>query len=127
MAVALEQLRRNGFRPSYAIDVGAFTGDWAAMCRRRFPEASVLMIEPGPERVAALRDQCRRDARLSVSPALVGASVESVAFREAASNSGIAHANEVGTITMQTTTLDQVVSGTPFTRPQLLKIDVQGY
>jgi FkbM family methyltransferase len=53
----LRRMRRQGFAPEVVVDVGSATGDWTASCRRIFPDARYVMIEPLPvyrERLSAL-------------------------------------------------------------------------
>jgi hypothetical protein len=42
---SLKNLRRLGFQPKTALDVGAFKGEWTAAVRDVFPQASVLMLD----------------------------------------------------------------------------------
>jgi hypothetical protein len=42
---SLENMRRLGFRPSFAVDVGAYRGEWTVLARKIFPETSFLMVE----------------------------------------------------------------------------------
>lgn len=51
---ALRHLKGLGFDPATVIDVGANVGEWTRMCKRLWPKASVLMIEPLPECEAPL-------------------------------------------------------------------------
>jgi FkbM family methyltransferase len=127
MAFLLQLLRRNGPAPETVIDVGAYVGDWAAECRRVFPDARILMIEPWEPRVARLRALCAADPRLEVASALLSSRAGVADFVEQASNSSILRGGAGGAVKMPMTTLDDLVAGTKFESPQLLKIDVQGH
>src|ERR1700730_17542552 len=52
--ISLRRMRRLGFDPHVVIDIGAYVGDWTRTCKRIFPNARVLMIEPQPAKVAVL-------------------------------------------------------------------------
>jgi FkbM family methyltransferase len=127
MRFLLMWLHESGFRPKTAIDVGAYAGDWTRDCRKVFSDVEILMIEASPSRAEALRALCATERGLGVAQALLASSNGSALFREQETNSGIAAPGEPGTSSMPTTTLDSLVSGTPFARPDLLKIDVQGH
>ena len=38
--------RAAGFTPGTVIDVGAAHGDWSRMCRRVYPNAEYILVEP---------------------------------------------------------------------------------
>jgi len=112
----LSRMLRNGFQPKLVIDVGAYVGDWTRMCRRVFPNASILMIEPQ----AATQGALQQIAAEGESP-----------FYEAQSGSSVltewAREGQQATATIDMTTLDAVTADTAFAAPDLLKLDVQGY
>ena len=127
MKFSLQLLQRSGLRPDTVVDVGAYVGDWTRECRAVFPEARVLMVEPGAARIAKLRALAARDPHVAVEQALLSSSEQQVEFEEGASNSSIVKHAGANTLSMRTTTLDALLAGTPFARPRLLKIDVQGH
>src|SRR5438132_12190262 len=81
MEFALRLLRRNGFQPNAVIDVGAYKGDWALLCRGVFSDARVLMVEPSAERMRGLRKLRANVAGLDVRQALLGAREDMLLFR----------------------------------------------
>jgi FkbM family methyltransferase len=127
MGFQLQLLRRNGPAPETVIDVGAYVGDWAADCRRVFPDARILMIEPWQPRVAQLQAMCALDPKLEVASALLSSKGGEADFVERESNSGISAPGTSGAVKLPLTTLDDLVAGTKFAAPQLLKVDVQGH
>ena len=127
MKFALELLKKNSFRPSVVVDVGAYKGEWAMLCKRVFPEANVLMVEPSPARVQFLDILCQRHKGLSVRQALVGAEEEKVFFNEQETNSSSVPKPLSNTIELTSKTLDALVKNTSFASPDLIKLDVQGY
>lgn len=126
----LTRLRAAGFEPRAVIDVGAYRGDWTRLCRRIFPNAPVLMIEPQAERRADL-DVVRRECLgCEVASVLLGERPEQVRFLNEESNSrivGRAGDHEYAAAeTMEMQTLASVAAGTVFELANLVKIDVQG-
>ncbi|HTL71124.1 MAG TPA: FkbM family methyltransferase [Candidatus Eisenbacteria bacterium] len=126
MGFSLEVLKRGGYRPGVALDLGAYRGDWALLCRSVFPGVNILMVEPAPERAAALEKLCLRQKNLSVVRALAGAEGQRCYFQEQESNSAVVKMGD-GAVEMTSRSLDAIVRGTPFSRPDLMKLDVQGY
>jgi FkbM family methyltransferase len=130
MEASLIKLRRNGFRPRKVVDVGAYTGEWTQMCRRLFPDARVLMVEPQSRLREGLRERLASDPHLQFSPALLGARAQAaVPFYEADSASSIFAESEpstCATATLPMTTLDEITRGSEFSSPDFIKLDVQG-
>jgi len=128
----LSRMQRNGFQPKLVIDVGAYVGDWTRMCRRVFPAASILMIEPQAATQDALLQIAAKDERIEVAHALLGRRHDSqVPFYEAQSGSSVLteweREGQQATATIDMTTLDALTADTTFAMPDLLKLDVQGY
>jgi FkbM family methyltransferase len=130
MEASLRNMARIGFAPGHVLDVGAYVGEWTRMCRRVFPASRVLMFEPQPERKAGLEALCREDSNVELNTSLLGrVAQDAVTFRLLETGSSIyatgRHAN-APTVSLPMTTLGAAVRGTPFARPDLIKIDVQG-
>jgi FkbM family methyltransferase len=49
MGPFLDDLKARGFRPAGILDVGANLTEWSLECRERFPNAAYTLIEPQPE------------------------------------------------------------------------------
>jgi len=131
----LEDVRARGFTPTGILDVGANRGDWTTMALSIYPSASVLMIEPLDEMDAPLlaicqeRSSCRHvkvgvgrvDGELiqTISPDLVGSSFlpprDEVKIRTGRQRS------------TRVLTIDSVVAQYPDFRPDLVKLDIQGF
>jgi len=128
---SLRRIKRLGFNPATAIDVGAYVGDWTRSFKQVFPNSRVLMIEPQPSKAAVLikvaKELCNVEPRL----ALLGARAEpTVAFHESETASSVLEesANKLATTTyLEMTTLDAITEGTNFAEPSFIKLDVQGY
>jgi len=130
MEASLRNMARIGFAPKQVLDIGAYVGEWTRMCRRIFPESHVLMFEPQPERKAGLEALCREVSNVELNTSLLGRAAQgAVTFRLLETGSSIyatgRHA-DAPMISLPMTTLGAVVRDTPFARPNLIKIDVQG-
>ena len=122
---ALGRLKRLGFEPMTAIDCGANVGEWTRMCKRLWPSASVLMIEPLPQCEVPLARLIAELPDVRYQRALLGARRQSaVPFHccDTASSVLLEHETEHPTIEMSMTTLDDCSPSA-----ELLKLDVQGY
>ena len=80
---SLRRMKRLGFNPTVAIDVGAYVGDWTRSFKKIFPDAQVLMIEPQASKTAVLSKVRSELGNLELRVALLGAREEaSVGFSE---------------------------------------------
>ena len=50
---ALLTLKAKGFDPHFAIDIGAYVGEWTTLFKSVFPGCTVLMVEPQEDRSTA--------------------------------------------------------------------------
>jgi FkbM family methyltransferase len=127
----LSAMRRRGFSPQRAIDVGAYSGEWTAGLLELFPQTKVLMVEPQAARQEQLRKLMRQHAGVELAPVLLGSTAaESVTFYQAETGSSVlrdAGNSAAEATTMRMTTLDAVTLGTDFEHASFLKLDVQGY
>jgi FkbM family methyltransferase len=135
MEWSLGNLRRLGFRPKAVVDIGAYLGEWTVMVRRIFPEAASLMIEAQSALAPALgRISDANPGRVSYRIALLGAEcrndVEFHQYETAPTASSVLsdQAGSAARLQMcRMETLDGIVASGMFSRPELLKLDVQGY
>jgi len=126
MTARLRNLRRAGFICSGAIDAGAFDGEWSCAFWKTFSDVPVCMIEPLPAKAAPLADLARNHRAYFVAAAL-GNRRGTAHFRIAETNSQIVEDSEKGSIVVEVTTIDDVLAKMPSFRPNLLKLDLQGY
>jgi FkbM family methyltransferase len=128
---SLRRMKRLGFNPLVAIDVGGYVGDWTRSFKQVFPESRVLMIEPQASKTAVLAKVAAELPNVEVTSALLGSRVEAnVGFRESEMASSVLEESEnrrPPTTYLPMTTLDAITEGTPFTKPNFIKLDVQGY
>ena len=107
------------------IDVGANVGEWTRMCKRLWPKANVLMIEPLREYEAPLTRLASELPAVRYQRALLGANDRAaVSFHCCDTASSVLQEYEAKhpTLEMPMTRLDACSAGA-----QLLKLDVQGY
>jgi FkbM family methyltransferase len=131
MESGLLNLRTNGFTPRVALDIGAYRGEWTLLCKRIWPDCSVLMLEAAPARIPQLRQLASTLNGVDTQEALLGpAPQRSVAFYEQESASSVlpesAKADQSATYLCMRT-LDEVIADTEFAAPDFVKADVQGY
>jgi FkbM family methyltransferase len=87
---ALERLRVNNFLPTSIFDVGAYSGEFAKLCRVNWPSAKLTCFEVLPHRVAELRSWCEQDGDAVVIETLLGAKIkDAVPFHEMETASSI--------------------------------------
>jgi FkbM family methyltransferase len=133
MEATFRVLRERGFFPSFAVDVGAYEGEWAALFRSFFPECKVLMVEPQRQKQALLKrlvDQS--NGALRVSESLLGSEdgVEIDFFEMETGSSVMTELSPYPRVVTKKVTreLDGVVKRYPdWGRPSFLKLDVQGF
>ena len=128
---SLRRMKRIGFDPHRIIDVGAYIGDWTRTCKQVFPEARVLMVEPQASKLPKLNSVASELKSVEVRAVLLGAKEEqNVRFYEAETASSVLRESEkagASSSSMQMTTLDLIVDGGSFDKPDFIKLDVQGY
>lgn len=132
MENSLRRMQRLGFNPATAIDVGAYIGDWTRTFKLIFPRAKVLMVEPQLNYLGRLHGIAATAPDVELAPVLLGARQSpGVPFRLCESASSVltesASHEPVTTISVPMTTLDAVTASTAFARPDIIKLDVQGY
>jgi FkbM family methyltransferase len=135
MECSLENMRRLGFRPAGVVDIGAYKGEWTAMARGIFPEARFLMLEAQEsQRVILEKVKGQNPASVNYRIALLGAeNREGVDFHQydVAPTGASVLAAQAGAparvVKCRMETLDAILSREGFRRPELIKIDVQGY
>lgn len=129
--LALERLRTNEFTPEHIFDVGAYSGDFARLCRKVWPSAKLTCFEVLPHRVLELRSWCARDGMAVVIESLLGAEIKSaVPFHEMETASSVLeeHIPQVKPLrSYPMQTIDSIVKSKGMMAPNFLKLDVQGY
>jgi FkbM family methyltransferase len=128
---ALQSLAGRGFRPRLAVDVGAYHGEWTALCKRVFPDAGVLMVEAQEGKRAVLEGVCERfGPSVELRTALLGATGDrAVKFAEMETGSSVfeEQSHFPRTVVEKTTTTLDDLLGPRAQTVDLIKLDVQGY
>ena len=135
MERSLGNMRRLGFRPAGVVDIGAYKGEWTVMTRAIFPEAGFLMLEAQESQRAILENiKNQFPASVNYRIALLGAeNREGVDFHQydvAPTGASVLTAQAgapARLVKCRMETLDAILSREGFRRPELIKIDVQGY
>jgi FkbM family methyltransferase len=131
------------YRPDLrtVVDVGAHRGQFATFARERFPQASIICLEPLPEprrvlgsvlngdgrvRVYELAASNRSEERVEMHVSRLddSSSLQPIGPRQVAAFPGT---EEAGSTWVRTTRLDALLEGSDLIAPALLKIDVQGH
>ena len=132
MEWSLSNLKRLGFNPRMAIDVGAFEGEWTAMFKKIFPSCSVLMVEAQLNKELQLKKITTQLEGTSFHMGLLGAKAgEQVLFHVNSTVSSVLEEykpNDFKIEPRSTETLDDVVANLKYTQlPDFIKLDAQGY
>ena len=134
MAWSVGNLKRLGYDPATIIDVGAYQGDWTKEIMPLFPNADYLLVEPQPERAAALEAFTKKSPNVYFEPALAGATDDAeVGFNVLKTGSSVyaqrykAEELTAEKISLPTRTLDTLVKKNALAGDYFIKLDVQGY
>jgi FkbM family methyltransferase len=114
-----------GADPRVIVDLGSNAGQAALWFRSRFPEASILCVEPDPRTFATLRRNLGRDPRVSLLNAAVTAADGPVRL---ARESGESWGTRVGADGPEVAglSLESILAGAGVAHVDLLKVDIEG-
>ena len=130
---ALERLKQNGFSPEFVFDVGAYQGDFAALCFQLWPETTVTCFEVLPEPSNKILTMAENhQGHLQLIPCLLGTEIRArVEFNLAETASSVLGEQaqpQTRKATFPMRTIDDVVErDLQGQAPDFLKMDVQGY
>ena len=130
---SLQNLKKKGFNPSTAADIGAFEGEWTINFLEVFPTAKILMVEPQLKKETILKNICSQFLNVSYILALLSSSSnKKVIFYENETASHIKTEEEemnnlINVPFSVTKTFDEILETLQFPFPQFLKLDVQGH
>lgn len=139
--IRLTRWRDQGFRPRVIYDIGAHSGAWAEMCQVLFGPDECVLFEPQPDlQIEAGKRQRRLGARWRILPFGLGARNEKQTLyvtENGAASSMLAPVQgsvpkDWGTAAVaqkevEVLSLDSAFAQHQLPRPDLVKIDVQGY
>lgn len=124
----LNNIKRLGYEPKFALDVGAYEGEWALSFTEVFPKAEVLMLEGQSNKKDKLENVCKQNQKLSFHIALLSAQDgKRIHFYE---NETASHVTEIAgqnTKEVISESLDEIIKRKALKYPDFLKLDVQGF
>ncbi len=128
---ALRRILATGWHVYEVIDVGAARGEWTTECRRLLPEARYLLIDPLPENAPLLEQMVAGDGKLAYWQGAVGSVDGHLAIRSHGDQSSVLMAADEefrgAELLVELRTLDSFLDSGHVRRPNLVKLDVQGY
>jgi FkbM family methyltransferase len=129
---ALDKLANLGFNPTLIFDVGAYQGDFARLCIKKFPDPKIACFEVLEHRVEQLKHLSSQNPLVRVFPTLLGSiPQENVQFNQSETASSVLTEQiqqNFSVASYPMTTIDSVVSEYfNGESPNFLKLDVQGY
>jgi FkbM family methyltransferase len=124
---SLRNIHKLGFRPSHALDIGAYHGQWTQDFKEVFPTADVLMIEGQQSKSSILKQVCREHSRTKYEIVVLSSkSGEPLEFSEYETGS-YARKCPLGNNSVNSISLDDVLKRHEGFTPDFIKIDVQGF
>lgn len=128
-------LKGFGFAPEHILDVGANRGNWTRTAIRYFPDAEYTLVEPQSDLEAHVADLVGRGYRIHWVNAGAGDKSGLLPFtvsnRDDSSSFalGTEEAQEAGLRRkmIEVRTLDEIVSDSGLTTPNMVKIDAEGF
>lgn len=126
---SLERMKKLGFTPRSVFDVGAYQGDFTAMCLDLWPDCEIHSFEALPEKLKQLQSRFK-NKKVRIVGNLVGDEQKDVQFFADETASSILESQEFTPkkkLNLRMITLDHYVSQNNLPAPNLLKIDTQGY
>ncbi len=125
----LAAARDRGLEIRSAIDGGAANGNWTAELRTIWPDAKILCVEPREDVQGDLKNIAARLGNIEIARTLLGSEAGEMEFYEGEDASSVnkdfaPKASKARRLPV--TTLDKLVAGTPFEKPDLIKLDLQG-
>jgi FkbM family methyltransferase len=116
---SFRKLKQLGFEPKVVLDIGAYEGTWTKVFKMIYPAAAILMIEAQTEKEKILANLSERIIGLDYKIALLGAYEKLVEFN--------VYDTEALIEQRRLMCLDKLLETTIYSKPDLIKIDTQGY
>lgn len=133
LASTLKALKKRGFSPVFAIDVGAYHGEWSQFFKDCFPAVKILMVEAQESKNEILDGVVKQfPGDLFKEVALLGSSsLKNVRFVEMETGSSVfeehSHYQRRYVEKEQVKLDDLLQKYSEFSHVDFLKLDVQGY
>lgn len=128
--VSLKRLQKLGFTPGVIYDVGAYHGDFTAMCSAIWPTAKIHMFEALPFKIPALKERFKGQP-VVINECVVGEEegTEVAFYADETASSVLASGSpehEKAKVYQKMIRLDQYIAAHA-PAPNFLKVDAQGY
>jgi len=127
---SFKNIRNLGFSPGYCLDIGAYEGNWTRDFKQIFPGCAILMLEGQTLKEAALIKTKETFKDVDYKIALLGAAEANVTFNIYETASSVLsehHSTNAKTESRSLISLDKLYSANAFKKPDIIKIDTQGY
>jgi len=125
-------LQRQGFHPKHVVDIGANRGSWTRKALAYFPEAHYTLVEPQDHLKVHVQDLLGRGSKITWINA--GAADQSgtlpftISYRDDSSTFDATQMNaDAARISVPVLTLNEIVSSTGASLPEIVKIDAEGF
>ena len=133
--LVLENIKKLGFYPETVLDVGANKGYWSRHCHSVFPKAEFFLIEPQTEMEDSLKEFCQQtDSSYFIYAAGENNHTGKLRIWEDMQGSSFLHdkippkkpdGREQRIV--QVTTIDSLIEENKIKKPDLVKMDIQGF
>lgn len=115
--------------PRYIIDIGAHIGDTTRYYHARFPNATIIAVEPSPDNFALLQKNCQGIPYIKTIQAAVSSSDGTLELHRGASSLGYSvkrRANEVDRVSVPAMTLTTLLKTYGVATADVIKFDIEG-
>jgi FkbM family methyltransferase len=125
---SLQNIKRIGFEPNFAVDIGAYEGFWTRDFLEVFPSTKVLMLEAQSSKATKLQSVCSEFTNTQYHIALLsGEEGKEFSFIESETASHVTIDNSKAIKKIKSESLDLILERKMFSYPDFLKLDVQGF
>jgi len=125
---SLQNIKKLGFTPAFAVDIGAYEGHWTEDFLEIFPGTKVLMLEAQAAKAEKLKALCNGFNNTQYHIALLSAEAgKAFSFLESETASHVTDDTTIATKTITSETLDGILESKQLPLPDFLKLDVQGF
>jgi FkbM family methyltransferase len=112
--------------PKWIVDAGAYVGFTAVFFAKRYPGARIIAIEPSPENVALLRENCARYPQVTVVEGALWYEPGSLELEFSKRGSWATQVRAATTGKVRAMTVSDVMKEHGIPEIDLLKIDIEG-